>query len=715
MVKTFLQHDSEDCGPACVASILDYYKSSVHIFQLRELCGTQKSGTTAYGIKQAFQTLGFECDVLKYENTFSKINLIKLPSIAHTVDEHKFHHYVVIKKVTSKYIYVMDPAQGKRKLSYEQFENIWTGILFIVEPSNHYEIIKSRKFEINRIFNIFLKDSSLVSLIIFSSIFIIFFSVASSFFFQTIIDYFLPYKDFEYLSYLSLFLIVAYVFSSLLELIRNYMVIILGQHLSAEIMLRYIKHVLSLPVKFFSTRNTGDIFSRFSDANFIVDALSNAILSIFLDFGMVLIIGITLMFQNKVLFFITLSTVPLYAFIIFFFSGRYRKASSIEVVNKAEVTSDILEVFNGIETIKSFNNETNIYNKIKRKFYLLQKNSLKVLLLDDVQSFLKNCIQLINSVLVMWIGSYFIMIETLSLGELVTYNALIAFLITPIQNIFNLQIKIQSALVANERIQEITSIHNEKSDNYEKKEDYLCRESLKVSDLCFSYDDDLTILDHMDFEIKFNEKVLIVGASGSGKSTLAKMLVKFFEPTKGNIYNGNENFANIKNDSIRDHVIYLPQESYFFSGTVLDNIKFGFNSCDISKVEEICGKIGLMEVIEKLPLKFNTRIDIDASNFSTGEKQRIAVARALLRNPDILILDESTSNLDYLSERRIIEYLLNECEMTVILITHRLQMAKIFDKILVLKEMKLVEQGKHQDLLKGKNYYYKIWNQNCRI
>lgn len=391
---------------------------------------------------------------------------LPLPLIAHILIENSYMHYVVVYKIKGKTLFIDDPAKGKIKKTIEEFAKEWTGILLLPTPKDAYVPSKEKVARISSFLPVVWQQKGLVFHIIVASIFITFFGIGGSYYFQGILDYFIPNYARSTLNIVSVGLIVVYLFRVMFEYSRNYLLVILGQRMSMVVMLQYFKHILSLPMNFFATRKSGEIISRFLDANKIIDALASATLSVFLDIGMVLIVGITLAVQNGTLFLITLASLPFYLVSILAFVKSYEKANQEEMVAGATLNSSIIESLKGIETIKAYSGEEKVYHQVDREFVQLMKKSFRTATLDNVQQGIKHAIQLISSTLILWLGSYYVMEGSISLGQLITYNALLVFFTDPLQNIINLQVKMQTAQVANKRLNEIFAIEPESTNQH---------------------------------------------------------------------------------------------------------------------------------------------------------------------------------------------------------------------------------------------------------
>ncbi|MCX7530978.1 peptide cleavage/export ABC transporter [Lactococcus lactis] len=711
MKKIIYQQDEKDCGVACIAMILKHYGTEITIQRLRELSGTDLDGTSAFGIKKTFEKLGFDAPAFKAGDETWQEKDIPLPLIAHIISEQKYQHYVVVYKVKGDEIWIADPAKGKIRKTISEFSKEWTGVLLFPKPKAEYKPSIERVDGLSSFFPILIKQKSLIFHTALASLFITIFGIISSYYFQGLLDNIIPNQARSTLNILSIGLIFVYLFRVLFEYSRSYLLLLIGQRMSMSIMLGYFKHVLSLPLSFFATRKSGEIISRFLDANKIIDALASATLSLILDIGMVILVGTTLAIQSTQLFLLTLAFLPFYILVVYVFIRSYDKANTEEMSAGAEVNSSIIESLKGIETIKSYNGENHVYDRVDSEFVTLMKKSFKSVTLDNVQQSLKMVIELISSVLILWLGSSYVIDGKISLGQLITYNALLVFFTEPLQNIINLQVKMQKARVANKRLNEIMSISPEQRNTNINISKNIFNKDIKLDKVSFSYNMKLPVLRDVSLEIYSKSKVALVGVSGSGKSTLAKLLVKFYDPSEGNITYGDINCQDIENHKLRNHVTYVPQESFFFNGTIIDNLTFGLShQPEFEKILEACKAACLVDFINQQPLRFDSVLEEGGNNLSGGQKQRLAIARAILNDSEIIIFDEATSGLDTLLEKEILEYLIKLQDKTIIFIAHHLSIAKACDEIIVLDQGILVGRGTHEELSEKDGVYRRLLN-----
>lgn len=595
-------------------------------------------------------------------------------------------------------------------MAKDKFAEEWTGVALLFKPSRNYSPTNQNFFSPVSYTKVISKRLTLIFLITIISLIITLISILSSYYLQATIDFYIPNKMFSALEIITFGLISTFILQEILTYFRDYLLILLNQKLSIDIILAYIQHLFKLPLSFFSTRRTGEITSRFNDANSIIDAIASTILTIFLDFLMTICVGMTLFFQNKILFTITLVGIPIYTILILSFYKSFKKMNQELMQANALVSSTIIEDLNGIETIKALSCEEKSFKRINDEFREVLQKSFRLQKLTVLQSALKKGTQQILNVIILWVGAKLVISGKISIGQLITFNALLVYFTTPIENIINLQNKIQSAKEANNRLNEVYYEKSEFENNQNTKLKIDKLRTIDLKNISFKYGIGHDLLKNINLTIREGEKICIIGTSGSGKTTLAKLIVGFQKPTEGKITINNYDMDKINKKTIRYFINYLPQQPYLFTGTIIENLTFGIYK-DISqeKIEEACRIAAILGDIEKMPLKFNTKFS-DGFGLSGGQKQRIALVRALLSDSPILILDEATSGLDIQTEKLIINNLLKLKNKTIIFIAHRLAIAEKTDRIIVMNRGKISEMGSHKELISRKGAYYQLLN-----
>ncbi|HEM6252833.1 TPA: peptide cleavage/export ABC transporter [Streptococcus suis] len=706
------QIDARDCGVAALASIAKFYGSDYSLAHLRELAKTNKEGTTALGIVKAAQEMGFETRAIQADMTLFDMDDVPYPFIAHVNKEGKLQHYYVVYKARKNYILIGDPDPTVKvtKMSKERFASEWTGVAIFLAPEPRYKPHKDKKNGLMSFLPLIFKQRSLIFYIVIASLLVTLINIGGSYYLQGILDEYIPNQMKSTLGIISIGLIITYILQQMMSFSRDYLLTVLSQRLSIDVILSYIRHIFELPMSFFATRRTGEVISRFTDANSIIDALASTILSLFLDVSILTIVGSVLLVQNTKLFLLSLISIPIYIVIIFAFMKPFEKMNNNVMQSNSMVSSAIIEDINGIETIKSLTSEESRYQKIDSELVDYLDKSFKLSKYSILQGALKQGAQLILNVIILWSGAQLVMNGAISIGQLITFNTLLAYFTNPLENIINLQTKLQSAKVANNRLNEVYLVESEFQNRQTLTDTQFLHGDIEFEDLSYQYGFGRDTLSDINLTIKQGDKVSLVGISGSGKTTLAKMIVNFYDPYKGKISLNHHDLKMIDKKVLRQHINYLPQQAYIFSGSILENLTLGANQAisqeDILKACEIAE---IRKDIEQMPMGYQTELS-DGAGLSGGQKQRIALARALLTKAPVLILDEATSGLDVLTEKKVINNLMVMSDKTIIFVAHRLSISERTHQVIVLDQGTIIETGSHNELMAKQGFYYHLFS-----
>lgn len=626
--------------------------------------------------------------------------------------EGKLQHYYVVYQTKKDYLVIGDPDPSVKitKMSKERFFSEWTGVAIFLAPKPSYQPHKDKKNGLLSFLPLIFKQKSLIAYIVLSSLLVTIINIGGSYYLQGILDEYIPNQMKSTLGIISVGLVITYILQQVMSFSRDYLLTVLSQRLSIDVILSYIRHIFELPMSFFATRRTGEIISRFTDANSIIDALASTILSLFLDVSILILVGGVLLAQNPNLFLLSLISIPIYMFIIFSFMKPFEKMNHDVMQSNSMVSSAIIEDINGIETIKSLTSEENRYQNIDSEFVDYLEKSFKLSKYSILQTSLKQGTKLVLNILILWFGAQLVMSSKISIGQLITFNTLFSYFTTPMENIINLQTKLQSAKVANNRLNEVYLVESEFQVQENPVHSHFLMGDIEFDDLSYKYGFGRDTLTDINLTIKQGDKVSLVGVSGSGKTTLAKMIVNFFEPYKGHISINHQDIKNIDKKVLRRHINYLPQQAYIFNGSILENLTLGGNHMisqeDILKACEVAE---IRQDIERMPMGYQTPLS-DGAGLSGGQKQRIALARALLTKAPVLILDEATSGLDVLTEKKVIDNLISLTDKTILFVAHRLSIAERTNRVIVLDQGKIIEVGSHQELMQAQGFYHHLFN-----
>lgn len=705
------QHDITDCGAACLATISKQNGYKIGISKIREVAGTDKQGTNAYGLIKAAEQLGFSAKGVK-GNKEAFFSDFPLPCIAHVIVNGSLLHYVVIHKITKKQVIIADPGVGIVKLTPEKFfgeiheegkppKYQWSGVLILLVKNETFKKGDETKGLFSRFFHLLIPQRKLLLHILVASLIYTILGILGAFYFKELIDSILPDGLKKTLMTLSIGVILLNIFKVLLNAFRSHLLLYLSQKLDIALLLGYYRHVLELPMSFFGTRKVGEIISRFNDAGQVRDAISGATLTIMIDTIMAIAGAIILYIQNAKLFGITIIIVVLYVTIVFSFNKWYEKLNRKQMENNAQLTSYMVESLNGIQTVKSYNAERKTNRETEIRFVKLLRSIFNLSWVSNLQASLKIFVELIGGIIILWIGGISVINGEMTIGALITFNSLLAYFLDPVKNLINLQPQMQTAVVAAERLGEILDLEAEKTEKeYRKMTPSSLAGDIEIKNLNFRYGTRKLVLEEINLKIEKGQKVAFVGESGSGKTTLSKLLLHLYIAEKGDILINGMNIEDIQLECLREKIAYIPQETFLFSGTIFENLTLGIDDATMDDIIEVSKLAQAHDFINELPLRYETMLEENGANLSGGQRQRLAIARAMLKKPDILILDEATSNLDSITEKAL-DKTINEFakDVTTIFIAHRLSTIKSCDKIYVMEKGKIIESGTHKELI----------------
>jgi len=705
------QHDITDCGAACLASVSAHYKLEIPIARIRQFAGTDKKGTNVLGLIEAAQKLGFEAKGVRGE--FDSLFKIPKPAIAHIIVKEKLQHYVVIYKVTNKYIKIMDPGTGKiHKKTLQEFKKEWTGVLVLLLPEENF-ISGNEKVSVVKRFWFLLKPHKFVVFqALFGAIIYTLLGLSTSIYIQKITDHVLVGSNTKLLNLLSVIMLGLLLLQICIGVFKDIFIIKTGQQIDARLILGYYKHLLKLPQQFFDTMRVGEIISRINDAVKIRVFINSTSLSLTVNFFIV-IFSFALMFSYYwKLAMIIMAIIPVYL-IIYWITNHLNKKTERKIMERsADLESQLVESLNAVGTIKRFGLEDFANIKTETRFINLLHIGYTSAMNSIFSGSSTQSISRIFTIILLWSGSYFVIDREITPGELLSFYAIIGYFTGPIASLITANKTIQNALIAADRLFEIMDLEREETENkFKLTKDKIG--DIRFKNVKFRYGTRVEVFDNFNLIIRKGEITAIVGESGSGKSTLISIMQNMYPLQSGSISIGDINLQYIENKSLRNLVSVVPQKIDLFAGNVIENIAIGDFQPNMERILKICKDIGILEFIESLPNSFNTYLGENGATLSGGQKQRIAIARALYKQPEILVLDEATSSLDSTSENYIQRTMLDlrKNEKTIIVIAHRLSTVVHADSIIVLKKGKVMEQGNHDALFTKKGLYYNLWKQ----
>lgn len=705
------QHDSTDCAAACLAMMCLYYKKETSIAKLRDLMGTDLKGTNLVGLNKCAETLGFTSQPVRV-NAEGLSSKFTLPSIVNIITDDGLSHFVVVFKITKNKMIIADPAKGIQKISIGEFRKNFTGIMVILKPNSDFIKGKSeKKSGYFKFISLLTPHKTLFLYSILSSVILTILGIASSTFNKILMDEILPYKLKNTLVIMLCIFSVIAITQVIIDYIRKWMMLYLSQKIDIPLMLGYFEHIYNLPMKFFSTRKTGDIITRFSDAFTIKDIFTNIALTLIIDISMAIITGILLFNKNLMLFTIIMGITVVNIVLVFIFKQPYKKINEEQMQKSSTLNSQIIESLRGIESIKGNVNEENELENIEKDYISSLRTSFKVGMLSNVQGAISGIVSTMGNLILMYFGIIQVINNDITIGDMMSFMTLSGYFMDPLGRLVSLQLQIQEANISMKRIMEIFEYSTEEyeySDSkYQKLENI---NTVEFKDVTFKYGNRKHCLKNISFSIKEGKKIALVGGSGSGKSTVAKLLLKYYTPENGEILINGVDINEISNRNIRKIISYVPQSIELFSRTIWDNIKISKSNATLDEIKEAAKAADAHDFIRKLPLQYNTYLEEAGNGLSGGEKQRIALARAFLKKNNFYILDESTSNLDFATENIIFDMIYNKFKhKSMLIIAHRLATIKNCDEIIVINDGEIIERGSHEELIAKEGTYNSLW------
>ena len=627
------QQEQKDCGCACLATVFKQFGLKIPIYKIRDLAKTDLYGTSVYGLTMAAEKLGCSAKAFMFDEKEQLLTNkdLPLPAIAHVILDKRYQHFVVIQKIDKNSLLIADPAHGMRKMSPEEFFKIWTGVLLLITKKTPFETEPPKKGLVRQFLQLISPHKALLINIFLSSILITALGIVSSFYFQFLLDTVIPNDLKSTLTVFSIGLLVVVLFNSLAKAFRQQIFLHFSQKLDISLMLNYYNRLIGLPMEFFQSRPTGDVISRLDDVYKIRNAISGATLTILIDGFMAIVGGITLFCESHYLFLITLAPLAAYLIIVFAFNKLIEKKNHELMQSQAKVTAYLVECLTGIETIKSYTAESNVKGNIEQKFIEFVKGIFNLGFVNNIQNSLKITVKAVFGIVILWIGTVQVLDGKIPVGLLLTFNALLAYFLTPIENIVSFQATFQSAKVAAKRLEEIvgTSLEKEIGGEKDKLQPQNMGGDIEFRNAFFRYGARKETLKDINLIIKDGSKMALVGKSGSGKTTLAKLLMNFYPLESGQILINGVNIRDISLDSLRSRIAYVSQDDFLFNDTLLENLRFANPGAKYEEIIEACKKARIHEYITTLPLRYNTLVEENGTNLSSGQKQRLALAKAI--------------------------------------------------------------------------------------
>lgn len=672
------QEGLKDCAAACMQMIIKYYNGYISINDLNEMLETTKEGVSAFKIIEVSNKIGFKATGIRL-NLLELNKSVTLPVIAHVVINN-YNHYIVVYKIDSfkKSVIIADPQSKIKTISFKEFESIWTNViinLYPVKPIEHRNYEKHLNYK-----NIILKNKKTIFQLCYISFIYMILSIVASFYMKYVFDNYL--SNFHLIFTVFILFIIINLYKIFTNLIRTKILIDLNKNIDIDLSLDIFSKILSLPYGYYRNKTTGEIITRYTELSKIRETISKVLLTLFLDLPLCITSFIIMYFLNSKLTMISLIAVLLYTIIVIVYNRILNDTILEAQIKKAEMNTVLIESINGFETIKGLNLYDYINLKFENKYIKYLKNVIKIDSILNIKENLKEIVNQLIEMIIIFTGVIYVRSETITIGTLMTYNSILVFFLAPIRNLLSLD----NSIIESKRIVKRVNEMLKKEENVKKIN--IVYSDILIKSLSFKQNEKI-ILNKINLHISKGEKVIITGKSGSGKSTLLKILMNYYNDYQGEI---KINGINIKSINLKN--VYISQNETLFTDTIYNNIVLGNNDSNFSEIVKMC----YVDEIINSNLGYNQIIEENGFNISGGQKQRIILARSIINEFDLLLIDEGLNQIDVELERKILKNLFNKFhDKTIIIVSHRLENMDLYDKLIKLENGKVKECVKRND------------------
>lgn len=709
-----------DCGPTCLRIVSKHYGKNLRTETLRKLSNTTRIGSSLFGLSEAAESLGFRS--LSVRCSFDDLEKdAYLPCIAHWQN----HHFVVVYAVKNGKVYVSDPASTKLVYTQEEFIENWIGknatgdtregILLMLETTPRFSqlndetergfgegfpfvlkyILKYKRFLIQLI--LALAAGSVLSLLF-------------PFLTQSIVDVGIENKDIGFIYLVLISQLCLTIGQTVIELIRSWVLLHLSTRINVSLVSDFFVKLMKLPISFFDVKMTGDIMQRINDHTRIETFLTSSTLQILFSLFNAVVFSALLIFFSAKIFVVFAAFSIFYVAWILVFMKRRAKLDHAHFKVASQEQSKVMELITGMQDIKLHNAERQKRWGWEYLQAALFKLKIKALTLEQTQSVGSNMIYHIQNIIVSIMSAKMVVDGDLTLGMMMAVTYIVGQINAPVSQFVNFLHQAQDARISLDRLTEIHGKRNEEDDDDEKITEFSPEQDITLRNVSFKYPgSDEFVLHNINLTIPANKVTAIVGASGGGKTTLMKLLIKFYEPNTGEIKIGPFDLVNISQRAWREKIGVVMQEGFVFNDTIAQNIVVNDTAIDKKRLFRACEVANIHDFIRTMPKGYNTKIGNEGVGMSTGQKQRIFIARAVYKNPDIIFFDEPTSSLDANNERVIMHNLETFLQnRTAVIIAHRLSTVRNADQIVVIEKGTIVETGTHYSLLERRGSYFHL-------
>jgi len=701
------QAEEMDCGAACLAMVCKYYDIPMTLGKLREMANVTTEGATMDSLSKVGESLGFISKGVQC--TYNMMLDFQLPFVAHW----EGYHYIIIYGISKRHIWIADPGPGFKKLTVAEFEKGWSGNCMLFMPTETLARTAEKSSPWVRFVSYLSPFKKILRDLFLAALILQMLGLVSPIIIQNILDRVVVHQNYHLLNMMILGLAITMVFSQITGFLSSYLSGFMIRKMDFNMISHFYKHVLSLPISFFARRKTGDIMARFQENDTIRRFMTQSSIGTVLNTLMIFVYFIVMFAYNVRLTLLLIAFLPPMILLTVLATPKYKEYARQAFYTGSDAESMLVETLGGIETVKGMGIERTMRLKWEKKYAKSLEVRYKMGLFTTLVGTISEALKAVTSLALLWIGSRLVLAQELTIGQLMAFNSLIGSVMGPILGLVGVWDELQGALVSMERLGDVLEMDPE-----QKPEDMpsrvvlpRLRGNIRFEKVYFRYGGKETpyILKDINLEIKAGTTVALVGRSGCGKTTLAKLLVGFYKPVEGKIYVDGYDMDMLDMEYYRSQIGYVMQSNLLFSGTISENIAMTDPNPDARRIAEVARLSDAHGFISNMPLGYEQRVGERGTGLSGGQIQRICISRALYHDPAFLIFDEATSALDSESESHIQQNMRKILEgRTAVLIAHRLSTIMNADKILVLYDGAVVEEGSHQELLEKKGMYFHL-------
>ncbi len=706
-----------DCGPTCLRMVAKHFGQEFSLTSLREKCHIDRAGVSLKGISEAAEQIGLRTLAVKIpliaKKGFPSLIEAPLPIIAHWNQ----NHFVVVYKISKKFVWVADPAKGKIKLDHQTFLKSWEvtnekGISLLLEATPIFyqrgdEDLHAGGFGF--LFQYLAPYKKLLTQLLIGLLLGTLFQLIFPFLTQSLVDIGIDGRNLSFIYLILIAQLILFLSQTVVGFIQSWILLHISIRINVSLISDFLIKLMNLPLGFFDSKNTGDLLQRISDHKRIEAFLTQSTLSVLLSCINLIVFGCVLAIYSIQIFLIFLTSSILYILWIFIFLKKRKEVDYKAFQELSDNQDSLIEIIQGMAEIKLQGSQIKRRWKwatIQAKYFRTQIKSLTISQYQDAGAL---SITQLKDILITFIAAKGVYDGNMTFGMMLAIQYIIGQLNMPLQQMIGFIRTAQDAKISLERLGEIHNSSNEE-DQEEDKLKYVPDDDISIENVSFRYTgiSDL-VLHNINFKIPRGKTTAIVGTSGSGKTSLIKILLGFYQPTEGKIKVGNHPLTTISQKIWREQCGVVMQEGFIFSDTIANNIAESDDSTDLSKVHASAKTANILDYVDGLPQGFKTMIGPKGNGISEGQKQRIFIARAVYKDPKFLFFDEATNSLDANNESIIMKNLSHFLEgKTSVVVAHRLSTVKNADQIIVLDEGRIIESGTHDDLVRQKGSYFTL-------